>query len=73
MHWKQEGNDVGNKQLNLDEFRVACLTLTSAYARESLSNEQIETDFNNLDTNCNGSIGFVEVFQLIKLMTEILP
>lgn len=57
----EEGNDVGNKQLNLDEFRVACLTLTSAYARESLSNEQIETDFNNLDTNCNGSIGFVEI------------
>jgi archaellum component FlaF (FlaF/FlaG flagellin family) len=55
------GGDVGNKQLNLDEFRLACTTLCAAHARETLSEEQIKADFLLLDTNQSNSIGFVEV------------
>jgi hypothetical protein len=37
----QEGNDVGNKQLTLDEFRIACMTLTSAYAKVEIGSTTV--------------------------------
>lgn len=56
-----EGQDVGNETLNLEEFRLACRTFNTAQSQETLSNEQIEADFNMLDTNKNGNVDFVEV------------
>ncbi len=58
--WVQ-GGDVGNKQLNLEEFKMACRTLCVCYAGEELTDEQIQLDFDRLDTNMSSSIGFVEV------------
>jgi hypothetical protein len=41
MYRLQEGNDVGNKQLTLDEFRIACMTLTSAYAKVEIGSTTV--------------------------------
>jgi Ca2+-binding EF-hand superfamily protein len=57
----EEAEDVGNKQLNFEEFKLACSTLCSTHAREQISEEQIRQDFVTLDTNNSDSIGFVEV------------
>jgi hypothetical protein len=60
-----DGGDSGNKQLNKEEFKLACKTLCSTHAHEELSDDQIDTDFNLLDTNQSGSIGFIEVHLLL--------
>lgn len=53
--------DFGNFQLSLEEFKLACTTITGSYSHEVLSDEQIEQDFKRLDTNNNGSVDFMEV------------
>lgn len=57
----EEGADPGNKQLNFEEFRLACLSLCSTHAGENLTEEQIREDFIALDTNNSDSIQFLEV------------
>lgn len=58
--WDESGN--GNQhQLDIDQFRLACTTLAATHAQERLTDEQIQEDFELLDTNGNGYIGFIEV------------
>lgn len=57
----EAGDDMGNKQLNKEEFTLACKTLCKAHAQEVLSEQQISDDFDLLDTNLSNSIGFNEV------------
>ena len=60
--WEESGAEkVGTKQLNFDAFKLACRTLSSANAKEDLSDEQIQADFLLLDANCSNTIGFTEV------------
>lgn len=59
-NWR-EGNDVGNNKLTLDEFRLACRTLTSAQAQETINDAQIAEDFRKLDFNNDGYVDFKEV------------
>jgi len=59
-HWEAAG-DVGNQQLTLEEFSLACKTLCAAHEHEFLSDETILNDFEMLDTNQSNSIGFMEV------------
>ena len=56
-----DGEDLGNKQLNFEEFKLACVTLCSTHAGEQLTEEQILADFVALDTNNSNSIQFLEV------------
>ena len=55
------GDDVGNNQLNFEEFKLGVQTLCKAHASEVLSEEQLRRDFEELDTNLSDSIGFNEV------------
>ena len=57
----EEGADPGNKQLNFEEFRLACRSLCSTHAGEELTEEQIREDFVALDNNNSDSIQFLEV------------
>lgn len=60
--WEESGAEkVGTKQLNFEAFKLACRTLSSANAKEDLSDEQIQADFLLLDGNCSNTIGFTEV------------
>lgn len=59
-HWEAAG-DVGNQQLTLQEFTLACKTLCAAHEHEELSDETILDDFEMLDTNHSDTIGFMEV------------
>lgn len=63
-----EGMDVGNETLNLDEFRLACRTFSSAQANERFTEDQILKDFVLLDTDRNGSVDFMEVCILMSLI-----
>jgi len=53
--------DVGNKQLNFEEFKLACETLCSTHAGEKINDDQLRQDFDLLDTNMSNSVSFVEV------------
>eukprot|EP01035_Chromulina_nebulosa_P017187 gene17187-22706_t len=55
------GKDVGKNQLTKESFYVAYLTITSTHAGEKLSRKQIDQDFDLLDKNSKGTIGFLEV------------
>uniref|UniRef100_A0A7S0XCB9 EF-hand domain-containing protein n=1 Tax=Chromulina nebulosa TaxID=96789 RepID=A0A7S0XCB9_9STRA len=55
------GKDVGKNHLTKESFYVAYLTITSTHAGEKLSRKQIDDDFDLLDKNSNGTIGFLEV------------
>jgi Ca2+-binding EF-hand superfamily protein len=59
-NWEESGN-AGKHQLDFEQFRLACTTLTSTHEHENLSDEQIQEDFDMLDANRNGYIGFIEV------------
>ena len=56
-----EGFDFGNLALSLEEFKLACRTISASHANESLTDEQIEQDFIRLDLNKNNSLAFLEV------------
>lgn len=51
------GFDVGNRMLNLDEFSLACRTISG----KNYTQEQIATYFGLLDVNGDQSISFLEV------------
>lgn len=53
------GDDVGNKQLSREQFGVAVKVLTATHANENLSETQIDEDFDLIDTNRSGTIGFM--------------
>lgn len=56
------GNDVGNKQLNFAEFKLACTTLNEGEGSQKiLTDEQIQKDFEVLDVNKDNAVDFVEV------------
>ena len=57
----QEGHDVGNQKLTLNEFKMACRTFTSAQAHETLTEQKIINDFSMLDTDHDNSVDFGEV------------
>mmetsp|Transcript_11533 Transcript_11533/g.18913 ORF Transcript_11533/g.18913 Transcript_11533/m.18913 type:complete len:280 (+) Transcript_11533:87-926(+) len=57
----QEGQDVGNESLTLNEFKMACRTFSSAQANETLTEAKIQADFDMLDTDKSGSVDFLEV------------
>mmetsp|Transcript_34206 Transcript_34206/g.32607 ORF Transcript_34206/g.32607 Transcript_34206/m.32607 type:complete len:529 (+) Transcript_34206:105-1691(+) len=59
--WEESGGNIGTKQLNYESFKLACRTMSSGYAKEELSDEQIRTDFHLLDENQSSTIGFIEV------------
>lgn len=59
-HWV-EGHDVGNNKLTFDEFRLAYRSLTSAQAQETLTEEQLISDFQLLDKNKDHFVTFQEV------------
>ena len=70
--WEESGADkIGTKQLNFDSFKLACRTLTSANAKEELTDDQIKSDFVLLDDNCSNTIGFTEV--RVCVLTPTLP
>ena len=58
--WK-DGEDPGSKELSFDAFRLAVRTLTMANAKEELTDEGLQEDFDVIDTNNSGTIGFHEV------------
>lgn len=49
------------KKLNLHEFSLACKTLNDTHAKEVLTKEILRRDFQLLDENCDGLVGFVQV------------
>ncbi len=68
-----EGYDFGNLSLTLDEFRVACKSLSAANAHEEISDDQIEKDFKLLDSNYSNSLDFLEVrSDPCQLLTSLL-
>lgn len=68
------GEDIhnGKHQLNLQQFTLAYRTLCKINANEEISDETIKEDFEMLDTNCNGTVGFNEVCNYCcRYITEI--
>ena len=61
-NWEQvPGGETGTRELNFDAFRLAVRTLTTTHAHEELTDEELQADFDVIDTNKSGSIGFHEV------------
>jgi hypothetical protein len=56
-----EGFDFGNHTLTLEEFKLACRTVSASHCNEDISDSDIEESFYMLDTNKSGSIAFLEV------------
>lgn len=69
-----DGYDFGNLSLSLEEFKLACRTVSAAHVEQELSDEQIEEDFNLLDANKNNSLAFLEVstFFLIVIFFHLM-
>lgn len=57
----EHADDLGGKQLGFDEFKTAVFTFCHTHAHEQLTDEQIQEDFDLLDTNKSDTIGFLEV------------
>lgn len=53
--------DFGNCQLSLEEFKLACRTITGSYCNEQIADDQIAADFAALDKNHDGALEFIEV------------
>lgn len=68
-----EGFDFGNLSLSLEEFKLACRTVSASHANEPLTDEQIEKDFAVLDLNKNGSLAFLEVSKAYSDHQSIPP
>jgi hypothetical protein len=56
-----EGTSVDGKELTFESFRLAVRTLTSTHAQEELTDDELEADFNEIDKNGSGTIGFHEL------------
>lgn len=61
----QDCGDARNNMLSVLEFKLAIRTFCTAYGQDPLSDEQILTDFQLLDTDKSGSISFSEVSCLL--------
>jgi alanine racemase len=59
--WEDSGSELQGHRLNFEAFKLACRTFDSANAHEDLTDEQIKTDFQLIDSNLSGSVGFIEV------------
>lgn len=57
----EHADDMGSKQLGFDEFTMAVKTFCETHAHEQLTVDQLQEDFELLDTNKSNTIGFVEV------------
>lgn len=52
------------KKLTLHEFSLACKSLNDAHLKEPLSKDLLRSDFQMLDENCDGLVGFVQVKEI---------
>jgi len=60
-NWDLSGNS-GYQQLDFEQFKLACHTMSASRGQqETLSDEQLTEDFDLIDTNKNGKLGFIEV------------
>eukprot|EP00596_Hydrurales_sp_CCMP1899_P000528 CAMPEP_0119038058 /NCGR_PEP_ID=MMETSP1177-20130426/6740_1 /TAXON_ID=2985 /ORGANISM="Ochromonas sp, Strain CCMP1899" /LENGTH=529 /DNA_ID=CAMNT_0007000133 /DNA_START=135 /DNA_END=1721 /DNA_ORIENTATION=+ len=59
--WEDSGSEHAGHRLNFEAFKLACRTFDSANAHEDLTDAQIKTDFELIDSNLSGSVGFIEV------------
>jgi len=57
----EHADDMGSKQLGFEEFTMAVKTFCETHAHEQLTVDQLQEDFDLLDTNKSNTIGFVEV------------
>ena len=57
----EHADDLGSKQLGFDEFKTAVFTFCHTHAHETVSDEQVQEDFEMLDTNKSDTISFMEV------------
>lgn len=57
----EHADDLGNKQLDFDEFKKAVFTFCETHAHEHIPEDKIREDFDMLDTNKSDTLGFVEV------------
>lgn len=55
------GEDDFKKKLSIREFSLACKSLCDVHAKETLTKAQLREDFQMLDENCDGLIGFVQI------------
>jgi Ca2+-binding EF-hand superfamily protein len=58
--WEQ-GADAGNRQLNFEEFKLACVTISRDREQERFTEDQLRKDFEALDLNRSNSVSFSEV------------
>ena len=72
--WISAGEELNStRNLTKESFRLSVRTLTSAFAGEQLTDEEIDEDFVRVDSNNNGSIGFVEVIIVRVSICIVLP
>lgn len=64
--WEENGADLVGHRLNFEAFKLACRTFDSANAHEELNDSQIRTDFELIDSNFSGSVGFIEVRKIVN-------
>jgi Ca2+-binding EF-hand superfamily protein len=67
-----DGNNKKPMKLNFEKYRLACKTFCQAHAGEDLSEAQIKEDFDYLDKNGFGYIGFTEVSKGILAPTNAI-
>lgn len=80
VHFKNADNapssyDFGNMLLSREEFKMAVHTLTGSHEGEHVSDEQIQADFDRMDTDKSNSLSFLEVcsYCCTYLFTEESP
>ena len=70
--WEVNGADLVGHRLNFEAFKLACRTFDSANAHEDLNDSQIKTDFELIDSNFSGSVGFIEVWKITVILLYLL-
>ena len=58
--WDEATVDKGNKRLNFDQFKIAVQAVVESNEHEELSEEQLRTDFDEIDTHSEGTVSFIE-------------
>lgn len=70
--WEESGEDLVDHRLKFQAFKLACRTFVSAHGHLELTDLQIKSDFDLIDSNFSGSVGFIEVHMSICFSLKLL-
>ena len=65
--WEESGEGPVDHRLKFQAFKLAWRTFDSANMHEELTDSLIKSDFDLIDVNFSGSVGFIEVRMLFNV------